>query len=259
MNLIRKETERYAFPIKLVDYPHRFNYAAMHNWAIEEHAEGDLIFLLNNDVFFDGKYALDDFARWLQFDWVGTVGCRLNFPDGNLQYGGMEASYGGFNRLVRIRHITDTENFTLQNKEVFAGTFAASAFTRKTFKAAGGMDPFDFYNNFGDVAFNFECLRQEKHNLYLGHLCAEHLESATQGVRYNYWNECRLEEEYPEILQRMVRADLGYNRVPRLPLTVKGLLGSGLPATLAENLPWLTPLKKSLKRSRLFNRLIHSH
>lgn len=247
---VQEAAAKLPFPAKVVSYPFPFHFGEMNNWAVREHAKGDLLLLLNNDVFWKTEGGLERLAAWAAQPWVGTVGMRLVTPSGKLQYGGLRARFGGGSRLARLHHVRDEEDFALENHVTFANTFAACCLKRSLWEELGGFRKLDLANGYGDVAFNFECVRQGLENLYLGSLEAVHLESGSRGNRYEYWEECLLESEYPDILGRMLRDDLGYDRVPEAGLSAGELLRNGVVPWITSHAPWLAPLKRTLRQSR---------
>lgn len=235
--------------LKRIDYPAPFNFARMNNFAVREHARGEFILFLNNDVFWQGRGTLDQMVAWSALPSVGTVGIRLLYPDGRLQHGGIIARFGGEARLARLTNQTTEDRFTRETREVFANSFAACLVRRQLFDRIGGLRELEFTNGFGDVVFNFECLRLGLKNLNLGHLTAEHLESASRGAQYEYWEEAGLEREFPDILARMLREDLGENRAPGQDIAVGQVLKEALTAKAPR-------LKRGLKQvGDLFSRL----
>jgi GT2 family glycosyltransferase len=237
-------------PAKLVSYHGAFNFGHMHNTVIREHVRGDLLLLLNNDVFLDERSDLAEWAAWAAQPWVGTVGILLRYAHGQVQHSGIRARFGGEARLVRLGHSSAEQSFVYESREVFANTFAACLLKRSVFEAIGGLRQVDMANGFGDVAFNFDCLRRGWHNLYLGHLQGMHLESASRGAgaSYEYWEERELEREYPEILERMLRSDFGYDTVPSHDHSIARAIGQALRIKFRQSTPWLDPLKPAVKK-----------
>lgn len=235
-------------PAKLVTHRGPFNFAHMHNTVIREHAKGDLLLLLNNDVFLEGEPMLEEWAAWAWQPDVGTVGIQLRFSHGPVQHSGIGVRFGGEARLVRVGHPAGDTAYVGESREVFANTFAACLMKRSVYDAIGGLRELDLANGFGDVAFNLECVRKGWHNLYLGHLQGVHLESASRGMAYEYWEECAVEREYPELLQKMLRHDYGYDRVPGADYSIPHFLGQALKVKFREHSDWLNPLKPALKK-----------
>lgn len=249
--------ERMPHVSRFIDYRKAFNFAAMHNLAVAS-ATGEYVLVLNNDVFWT-KGSLAEMVAWAQFDWVGTVGMTLRFPHGGIQHGGLRAFFGGAARVARLGHETGAHELSLQSREVFGNTFAACLFRKDRYEAIGGLRDRDLPNGFGDVAFNFECRRRGWKNLFLGHFEGTHLESGSRGSVYEYWEENFIEREYPEILQAMLREDLGFDRIPAADLSVTDFARDWTLTTVRQKLPWLKPLKEQAKKQLRefgFHRLI---
>lgn len=244
---VEEYLSRVRVPIKIVDYGAPFNFAEMHNVIAREHARGRYLLALNNDVFLE-KGDLSEWVAWAELPWVGTVGICLRHAHGDVQHGGLRAFFGGTARLARIGHEVGEDDLTRQNREVFGNTFAATLFKKETFDEIGGLRALDLPNGFGDVAFNFDCLRLGLKNIFLGHFEGVHLESASRGTTYEYWEEVIVEREYADLLQRMLREDLGYSRVPGIDLSVPEFTRAWVLVKVREKLPWLKPVKVAAKK-----------
>lgn len=245
--LVQQSLAQIPWPAEIVDYPGAFNFAEMHHQVLRHRAKGKYFFLLNNDVFLK-QGTVEDLVGWAQYDWVGTVGICLKYPHGDIQHGGFRAFFGGLAHLARLGHEQAETVFTFQNREVFGNTFAACLIARDTFEKMGGLRPLDLPNGFGDVAFNFECLRHGLKCLFLGQVLGVHLESASRGEGYEYWEECVIEREYPDILQRMLREDLGIGRLPNRDLSARDFVVDWLKITVRQRFPWVKPLKTQMKK-----------
>ena len=67
-------------------------------------------------------------------------------------------------------------------------------------------------------------------------------------MEYEYWEEFLIERQYPDILQKMLREDLGYNRIPDADYSVPNFLRQALVYQLRNKAPWLDPLKPPVKK-----------
>jgi len=246
----RKRVERgvEGLAARVIPFPGGFNFAQMHNRVVAEHARGDVLLLLNNDVFLDPQGRLDEWAAWALHAGVGTVGMLLRYAHGGVQHGGIRARFGGEARLVRVGHEQGEDALTTASREVFANTFAAAMVKRSTYEALGGLRAWDVANGFGDVAFNLECVQRGLCNLFLGGISGIHLESASRGLGYEYWEELEIERRFPGLLQRMLRSDLGLDRVPEPDYSLRDFLGQYTRARLRRSAPWLDPLRTPVKK-----------
>src|SRR5690606_35635661 len=74
--------------IRVLRYPHPFNYSAINNMAARE-ARGEYLVLLNNDTAILREDWLDALMNHGQRPEVGIVGAKLLYPDGKIQHAGV--------------------------------------------------------------------------------------------------------------------------------------------------------------------------
>ncbi len=74
--------------IRILDYPHEFNFSAICNFGARQ-AKGEFLLLLNNDTEIIEAQWLSEMVRHGLRKEVGIVGARLLFPDGSLQHAGV--------------------------------------------------------------------------------------------------------------------------------------------------------------------------
>jgi GT2 family glycosyltransferase len=235
-------------PTRMVHYPGPFHYNRMHNWAVREHAHGELLLLLNNDVELS-ECNLGKWAALASEPGIATVGIQLRFDHGGVQHAGIRAWYGGEARVARVGNSHADDALTFKTREVYANTFAACMVRRDAFDVLGGLREKEMVNGFGDVAFCFEAVKQGWHHLYFGGAVGVHRESTSRGkMPYEYWEEVAIEREYPEILQRMLREDLGLNRVPTGEYALGAFLWAALKSKFRRHSRWLDPVKPLLKK-----------
>lgn len=232
---------------QIIDYPQAFNFGDMHNQLLGKNLQSYLLFL-NNDVFWKSG-TLDTLVAWAQFDWVGTVGIRLEYPDGTLQHGGLRAFWAGHMRIARLSNQKEEDRFSTTPHEVFANSFACCLTKRSTFERVHGLRSLDMPIGFGDVHFNLECKRLGLHNLYLGNVVGIHMESGSRRNRsYEYWEERLMEERFPKEIQAMLTRDLGYNRAPGWKMKFRKNLLELISQKIREGFPGL---KESLMQMSL--------
>lgn len=171
--------------IKIITWEKGFNYSAINNFGME-HAAGDYILLLNNDVRFmpECKDALREMVSVCQRADVGIVGSKLYYEDGTIQHAGV---------IVGIRGVAGHAfagkphkemgyyNRAVIMQDLSAVTAACMLVKREVYKEAGGFDE-TLEVAFNDVDF---CLKVRKN----GHLIvfnpyAEliHAESKSRGA-----------------------------------------------------------------------------
>lgn len=135
-----------------------FNYSRLNNLAVKnskQHSENDLLLFLNNDIELDPG-ALQEMARWAIQPKVGIVGCRLHYPNGLLQHGGLELDLTG--PLFQMTW-SETEkklplnqlNKALQLKVCDAVTAACAMMRRTLFIEVNGFDEIWYPIAFSDT------------------------------------------------------------------------------------------------------------
>lgn len=85
-----QEMENLGVEVLVIDEP--FNFSRLNNLAVKRSKIGkecDLLLFMNNDVELESDAALE-MCRWIDQPRIGMVGCRLHYPDGLLQCGGID-------------------------------------------------------------------------------------------------------------------------------------------------------------------------
>ena len=146
--------------IKILKYPHPFNYASMMNMAVEE-AVGEYIVFLNNDTEVLQAEWLDRMLSHAQRSEVGAVGVRLVYPEtGVIQHAGAVVGMGSSadHPYLGLATMQDSGYMgRLQLEQNYSAVTAACLMVSKAqFEAVGGMDDELFAINFNDVDF---CLK----------------------------------------------------------------------------------------------------
>lgn len=147
--------------VRLLSYPHPFNFAAMCNTAAKA-AHGEYLLFLNNDTQIVQPEWLERMLLHGQRPEVGVVGCRLVYPEtGALQHAGVVLGLtdiahhpfsGGKTGLGEPGYM----NRAQVDQNYSAVTAACMLVRRKVYLDAGGMDEENLAVLFNDVDF---CLR----------------------------------------------------------------------------------------------------
>jgi GT2 family glycosyltransferase len=141
---IAQEIERMGGEIISIQEP--FNYSRLNNLAVKltqkaKHCE--VVLFLNNDVELEPN-ALSEMLRWVDQPQIGMVGCRLHYPDGRLQHGGVGINFHGREEM-RWEHIEKLRRFDEMKVTKALGIFdavtaACAMMKRQTFLEVGGFD-----------------------------------------------------------------------------------------------------------------------
>jgi GT2 family glycosyltransferase len=163
------ELEKLGVEVLSADEP--FNYSRLNNMALKNAKQGqdcDLVLFLNNDVELD-EGAVEEMARWIDQPGIGMVGCRLNYPNGLLQHGGIYKDSNVPCQKMGWEHIEKRLEFSQLNVTkvlgIVDGVTAACALMKKSvFKEIGGFDEIWYPICFSDT------ILAEKLKVY-GYLC----------------------------------------------------------------------------------------
>lgn len=169
--------------VRVIDYPHSFNYSALNNFGIR-HARGDVIVLLNNDTELLTPDWLDVMIGYVQQQRVGCVGVNLLYPDNNtIQHAGVVVGLGGVaghSHKYFPAHSPGYANILRMVRNYSAVTGACMMFRRAVWEEVGGLDE-RLMVVFNDVDF---CLRIGAAGydiVYLPHVQLLHHESVSVG------------------------------------------------------------------------------
>jgi GT2 family glycosyltransferase len=169
--------------VRIVSYPHPFNFSAMTNAGVRE-AHGQVLVLLNNDIAVLEPGWLSALVGQAVRPEVGAVGARLLYADGTLQHAGVVVGLGGRAGHILRRRAGDTPGHLGRlcvAHEVSAVTAACLAVERTKYDAVGGLDEVTFPIDFNDVDF---CLRLGAIGLktiWTPKATLSHLESVSRG------------------------------------------------------------------------------
>lgn len=141
---IAEEIKRLGGEVISIHEP--FHYSRLNNLAVQKTqtaADCDVLLFLNNDVDL-APDALSEMLRWIDQPQIGIVGCRLNYPDGTLQHGGVKREYHGI-RHMGWSHIEKFRDFKKLDETKTLGVFdavtaACAMMKRDLFLQVGGFD-----------------------------------------------------------------------------------------------------------------------
>ncbi|TCK07259.1 glycosyltransferase family 2 protein [Marinobacterium mangrovicola] len=202
--------------VRVLAYDRPFNFSAINNFAVE-HAEGDLVCMLNNDTEVISTDWLDEMVSRLLQPGVGAVGARLYFSDGRVQHAGDVIGPGGCaNHLHGILEAGDPGymNRSILPQELSAVTAACLLTTRKLYRELGGLDEQNLAVAFNDVDF---CLRVRQAGyrvVYTPYAELYHHESVSRGKDDNPEKQARAESEVRYMRERwasVIERDPFYN------------------------------------------------
>lgn len=165
-----------------------FNYAALNNMAVD-HARGELVALLNNDIEVIAGDWLSEMVGHALRPEVGCVGAKLLYPDETVQHAGVLVGSGSdapgaiaahYQRAIP-REAPGYANRAIATHQLTAVTAACLVIRKATFLHVGGLDSVHLAVTYNDVDF---CLRVSElglHNVWTPHALLYHHESISRG------------------------------------------------------------------------------
>jgi GT2 family glycosyltransferase len=139
--------------LRVLRYPHPFNYSAINNSAAAQ-ARGEYLILLNNDTAVLHDNWIEALLNHAQRPEVGIVGTKLHYPDGRIQHGGVVLGLRGPADHPFIGQPMDADGYMhrLRVDQNYTAVTAACLMIRKSvFEEVGGFDEQDFKVSYNDV------------------------------------------------------------------------------------------------------------
>lgn len=183
---IADELQSLGVEVLYVDEP--FNFSRLNNLAVERSLIGkscDLLFFMNNDVELDPE-ALFEMCRWIDQPSIGMVGCRLHYPNGLLQCGGIDRDYSQSSIQVHWKHSEAKKAFhqlQFQNKLRIPDAIhgAALLMKKELFLQVGGFDEIWYPISFSDTNLALKIQNLNLLAFYTPYATGIHHESITRG------------------------------------------------------------------------------
>ncbi|TGY90315.1 glycosyltransferase [Marinicauda algicola] len=177
------EREARRADTRVVRAPGGFNFSHLVNTGAAQ-ARGELLLILNNDVYGGNPGWILAMAGEALRPWAGPVGAQLLYPDGRLQHGGIALGLGGVaGHVMKGAKPGEAGPFghLALTRTVSAVTGACLMVRRAVFDAVGGFDAEAFPIALNDVDF---CLRTAKagyETVWTPHARLYHREGASRG------------------------------------------------------------------------------
>jgi glycosyltransferase involved in cell wall biosynthesis len=213
--------------VRVLSWPHPFNYSALNNFAAGQ-ARGDLLALLNNDLEVITPGWLEEMAAQALRPEIGAVGAMLYYPDDRIQHAGAVLGVGGvaghaFKLFPRGTDGVFNRARLVQNYS--AVTAACLVIRKELYTQVGGLDEKSLAVAFNDIDFCLKVRATGCRNLWTPFAEFYHHESATRGMEDTPAKQARFQSEVETMLARWgdtLRADPAYN--PNLSLESEDFL-----------------------------------
>lgn len=194
--------------VRLLRYPHRFNFAAINNWAVEQ-VDAEQVLLLNNDTEVASADWIEALLEHAQRPEVGIVGARLLYPDGRLQHAGVVLGLRGLaghpfdgwpDGGVEVADAVGHGGEVMAVRNVSAVTAACAMIRRPLWLEVGGMDAERFAVSFNDVDLCLKLRARGLQVVYTPHCRVIHHTSASRELRSNLAEDELLRARWAHIL-----------------------------------------------------------
>ncbi|MBK8538237.1 MAG: glycosyltransferase [Candidatus Competibacteraceae bacterium] len=139
--------------IKVLRYEQNYNYSAINNFAARQ-AKGEFLVLQNNDTVVLQENWLDRMVAIGLREEVGSVGCRLVYPNQTIQHAGVILGLSGIAEHIGIGLAMNDSSYMgrAQLTQNFSAVTAACMLVRKDlFIEVGGLDEKDFAILYNDI------------------------------------------------------------------------------------------------------------
>lgn len=160
-----------------------YNFAKINNEVVKSIGKkGDLLVFCNDDIEFGDDDVIGEMVYVYKHNekTVGTIGCRLMFPNGTIQHGGVVVWNVDQHRVACHHYGYGTYFGASTNLEyVPANTGALLCVPRELFYNVGMFNT-QYTTCFEDVELNLKLLASNRRNIYLGYVSATHHESVSR-------------------------------------------------------------------------------
>lgn len=169
--------------VTVLRYDFPFNYSAINNFGVQ-HAKGELIGLINNDVEVINSSWLTEMVQHAIRPEIGCVGAKLYFFDDTIQHGGVIMGLWGLAGHSHKHYLRSHPGYmdrliTIQN---YSAVTAACLLVRKdVFEQVNGLDEENLVVAFNDVDLCLKVQQAGYRNLWTPYAELYHYESKSRG------------------------------------------------------------------------------
>ena len=211
-----KQLDQTQQKVRILDYPHAFNYAAINNHAVEQ-ARGEILAFVNNDIEVITPEWLSCMVGHVRRHDVGCVGAKLFYPNRRIQHAGVVLGYGGGAGHAH-KYFPDYHSGYLNRlacTNTYSAVTAACLLVLKSdFNAAGGFNAESLAVAFNDVDLCLKILSLGKRNVYCAEAQLFHHESVSRGSENTPEKRARFESELAYLKENWadyIQRDPAYN------------------------------------------------
>lgn len=180
--LSRFESDDHFQSVKILRYPHKFNYSAINNLAVQ-HSRGKYVCFLNNDIEVINTDWLTALCKPFEKNNTGCVGAMLYYPDDTIQHAGVYLdanNIAGHLYKHESRGSSGHGDYLLSEQVVSAVTAACLLISRRVFNEVGGFDE-ALSVAFNDVDLCLKVQQAGYTNIWTPNAALYHHESKSRG------------------------------------------------------------------------------
>ena len=185
-------TDACDITVRVVYWDKEFNYSAINNFGVE-HARGDILLFLNNDVELISPASITEMVNLTMRESTGIVGARLMYGDDTIQHAGVIVGLGGIAGAAFVG-LHEKENSYMHRmmclQELSAVTAACLMIRKEVFEKVGGFRE-ALKVAFNDIDLCMKVRALGKLVIYDPYVTFHHYESKSRGL-----------EDTPEKVQR---------------------------------------------------------
>jgi GT2 family glycosyltransferase len=190
--------------VRVVPYPHPFNYSGINNAAVRL-AHGSIVGLVNNDIEVISPDWLTEMVSWAQQPAIGCVGAKLLYPDDTVQHAGVILGIGGVaNHAHRLKHRNDPSYFgrAVVAQTLSAVTAACLLVRKNVYAEVRGLDSERLKVAFNDVDFCLKVRCAGYRNVWTPFAELYHHESKSRGLEDTPEKLARFRGEVHTMIER---------------------------------------------------------
>ncbi len=183
--------------LKVLRYPHPFNYSAINNFAVNK-AKGSIIGLINNDIKVISPEWLTEMVSWASQSETGCVGAKLYYSDDTIQHAGVILGIGdlaGHSHKNYSREHTGYFSRLKLLQNLSAVTAACLLVRKSVYEEVGGLNESSLTIAFNDVDFCLKVRKAGYKNIWTPYAELYHLESLSRGKEDTPEKQARFNKE----------------------------------------------------------------
>ena len=169
--------------VRVVRWKREFNYSAINNFGVE-HARGEYLLFLNNDIELIAEDFIEEMLGFCQREDVGIAGARLLYADDTIQHAGVVVGFGGIagHTFIGLHKAENSYFHRAMCAQDYSAVTAACMMSKKSvFQAVGGFSE-ELAVAFNDIDYCMKVRALGKLVVYAPYALLYHYESKSRGL-----------------------------------------------------------------------------